>query len=179
MAIRTKGMEFSRQKLWEAELERVNSALRVVSKTNKSLHEVSDVVTWLNQVCQTAVQVGSYRMACVEFAEQDEQRTIRVVASAGFEKGYFETATLTWADEPNGRGPAGNAIRTGHVYIARNIPDDPAFAPWRGGNAARVPIVDRTSVDVRWADLWGFGVVLSSGERFRGQGSGRPEGNGR
>jgi DNA-binding CsgD family transcriptional regulator/GAF domain-containing protein len=116
---------------WEAELERVNSALRVVSTANRSLHQVEDFVTWLNNVCHTLVEVGTYRMAVVGFAEQDKQKTIRMVANAGHVAGYFDAIAITWADEPRGRGPSGTTIRTGRAQICRNIPDDPAFRPWR------------------------------------------------
>ncbi|MGD0463999.1 MAG: GAF domain-containing protein [Tepidisphaeraceae bacterium] len=123
--------EDSRKKLWETELQRVNRALRVVNKTNKSLHQVDDVVTWLNQICQSAIDHGGNRMVCVGFAEQDEHKKVRMVASAGFEAGYLDAITITWADEPHGRSPTGIAIRTGRTCIARNIPEDPAFEPWR------------------------------------------------
>jgi GAF domain-containing protein len=131
MASGVKDTKYFRKRLWETELQRVNRALRVVNKTNKSLNQVDDVVTWLNQVCQSAIGLGDYRMACVGIAEEDEHKRVRMVASAGFEGGYLDATTMTWADEPHGRGPAGIAIRTGRTCIARNIPDDPAFEPWR------------------------------------------------
>jgi len=43
----------------------------------------------------------------------------------------FNFNGITWADEPRGQGPAGTAVRTGRPCIARNIPSDPAFEPWR------------------------------------------------
>jgi len=70
-------------------------------------------------------------MAWVGFAEQNEQKTVRPVAQAGFEPGYLESTLISWADEPHGRGPAGTAIRTGRACVSRNIPADPAFEPWR------------------------------------------------
>ena len=131
MASGAKDSEYSRHKLWEAELQRVNYALRIVNKTNKSLNQADDVATWLDQICQSAIDHGGYRMACIGFAEVDEHKRVRFVASAGFEVGYLNAITVTWADEPHGRGPAGIAIRTGKTSIARNIPNDPAFEPWR------------------------------------------------
>jgi PAS domain S-box-containing protein len=58
---------------------------------------------------------------------------VRPVAHAGFDAGYLEAANITWKDEPRGRGPAGIAIRTGKPCVARDIPNDPAFDPWRNG----------------------------------------------
>jgi PAS domain S-box-containing protein len=123
--------EYTEPTAWEVELQRVNGALRLVSACNKALTVATDVVAWLKQVCQSAVEVGGYRMAWVGFAESDEKKTVRPVAHAGFEAGYLETVKVTWNDEPGGRGPAGTAIRTGKYCIARDIPNDPAFDPWR------------------------------------------------
>jgi PAS domain S-box-containing protein len=116
---------------WEAELRRVNSALRVVGAANKALTVAPDVAAWLNQVCRSAVEVGGYRMAWAGFAESDEEKLVRPVAHAGFDAGFLDSVTITWKDEPRGRGPAGIAIRTGKYYVARDIPDDPTFDPWR------------------------------------------------
>ncbi|EEF59649.1 hybrid sensor histidine kinase/response regulator [Pedosphaera parvula] len=124
-------LESSDHKQWEKELQRVNRALRLVCETNKTLAQSSDVGTWLDRVCRTAVEVGGYRMAWVGFAEQNERRSVRPVACAGFESGYLESANITWADEPRGRGPVGTSIRTGEFCVTRNIPEDPAFHPWR------------------------------------------------
>jgi len=123
--------ERSKPEPWEAELRRVHRALRVVSAANRALTVASDVVAWLNQVCHTAVEVGDYAMAWVGFAESDEQKMVRPVAQAGFDAGYLQTANITWKDEPHGRGPVGIAVRTGKHCLARNIPNDPAFDPWR------------------------------------------------
>jgi PAS domain S-box-containing protein len=125
------GTECSKPEPWEAELQRVHRALRVVSAANKALTVASDVVAWLSQVCHTAMEVGGYAMAWVGFAETDEQKIVRPVAHAGLDKGYLEAANMTWKDEPHGRGPVGIAVRTGKHCLARNIPSDPAFDPWR------------------------------------------------
>jgi PAS domain S-box-containing protein len=129
--MRLSNAERSELEPWEAELERVNRALRVVGSTNKAITKTSDIVAWLSQICETAVEVGHFRMAWVGFAEPNEQRTIRPVAHAGFEAGYFKKVVLTWKDEPRGQSPAGIAIRTGRPSASRDIKNDPTFDPWR------------------------------------------------
>ena len=115
----------------EEELSRLNRALRMLSDTNQALIHITNETKLLNEICRIAVEVGGYRMAWIGFVEQDEAKTIRPVAHAGFESGYIESANITWADNERGRGPGGTAIRTGQPCIARNILLDPAFAPWR------------------------------------------------
>jgi two-component system, cell cycle sensor histidine kinase and response regulator CckA len=113
------------------ELGRVHRALRLLSDSNRMLTRIADEAAWLHAVCVNSVERGGYRMVWVGFAEQDEHKTVRAVAQAGLEAGYLESAAITWADEPRGRGPVGTAIRTGRPCITHNIPSDPAFAPWR------------------------------------------------
>jgi PAS domain S-box-containing protein len=110
---------------------RLNRALRMLSDTNQALIRIADEMTLLNEVCRIIVEIGGYRMAWIGLAENDEAKTVRPVAHAGFESGYVESANLSWADNERGRGPGGIAIRTGQLCITRNIPLDPAFAPWR------------------------------------------------
>jgi PAS domain S-box-containing protein len=115
----------------EAELARVNRALRMLNETNETMIHSTDESTLLNNVCRISVDVGGYRMAWVGFKEWDEGKTIRPVAHAGFDSGYIESTKVTWGDDECGRGPGGIAIRTGQPYIVRNIPEDPVFALWR------------------------------------------------
>jgi len=113
------------------DLARLSRAQRMLSDSNQTLLHATDETTLLNQVCRQVVEEGGYLLAWVGYAEHDEAKTIRPVASWGCEAGYLETVGLTWDDSPRGRGPGGIAIRTGEPAAARNIGDDPAFAPWR------------------------------------------------
>jgi PAS domain S-box-containing protein len=123
--------DISELKKAEVELARVNLTLRMLSSSNQALIRITDEAVLLNEVCRIAVEVGSYCMAWVAYAEQDEVRTLRPMAHAGFDSGYIESARLTWADNERGRGPSGTAFRTGKPCLARNIHTDPSYAPWR------------------------------------------------
>ena len=70
-------------------------------------------------------------MVWIGLAEEDEGKTVRPVAQAGFEEGYLETFNITWADTERGRGPTGTTIRTGQPGMCRNMQAEPGFAPWR------------------------------------------------
>ena len=105
-------------------------ALRALSTLNRALVRTSDEPTLLREACRIAVEVAGYRLAWVGYAEDDPERSVRVMASAGPDEGYLEAAAITWADEPRGRGPGGTAIRTGRPDVLRD-PGDPRAAPWR------------------------------------------------
>ncbi len=115
----------------EEELQRLNRALRTLSECNQALVRAPDEASLVAEICRILIETGGYRMAWIGFAEQDEAKTVRPVAQAGFEEDYLNTVNITWADTEDGRGPTGTAIRTGHPVIARNIPTDCSFDPWR------------------------------------------------
>jgi len=123
--------DITAQKNAQESLRISNRALRTLSTINQTMIQAVGEWELLSAACQIIVSTGGYRFAWIGYAEHDEEKTIRPVAQAGYEGGYFQTLSLTWADEERGRGPAGNAIRTGKSCIIRNIHDDPAFAPWR------------------------------------------------
>jgi len=127
----------------ENELRKKNRALTTLSACNQALIRATDEMELLNEVCRICVEVGGYRMAWVGYAEptgaggRDEGKTVRPVAQKGFEEGYLDTVNITWADTERGRGPTGTAIRTRQPSIARNIPQDSNFAPWRAAAIQR------------------------------------------
>ncbi|MDD5640887.1 MAG: PAS domain S-box protein [Syntrophales bacterium] len=115
----------------EAEVKRANRALKTLSAVNKAVVRAPTEAELLQDVCRVVVEEGGYRLAWIGYAENDLQKTVRPMAQAGYEEGYLETLKINWADTERGRGPTGAAIRTGQPVLARNIPTDPHFAPWR------------------------------------------------
>jgi len=123
--------DISERKRAESEQRRLNRALRTLSECNQVIVRAREERELLYGLCGILVKEGGYRMAWVGYAEQDQARTVRPVASAGFEEGYLESVHITWADAARGRGPTGRAIRSGQFSIARDTQKDPDFAPWR------------------------------------------------
>jgi PAS domain S-box-containing protein len=123
--------DITQRKQAEAELRRINRTLRMLGECNQVLVRAADETALLQAICHLLVEDGGYRMAWVGFAEEDEAKSVRPVAQAGFVAGYLDTVNATWADNERGRGPAGTAIRTGQAFIIRNVLTDPAFSPWR------------------------------------------------
>jgi len=115
----------------EDELGKLNRTLRALSTSNQALLRAADETEFLQAVCRIVVEDCGHAMAWIGYAEEDEGKTVRPVASAGFEDGELETLKTTWSDSEVGRDPAGTAIRTGKASRCRNLLADPAFAPWR------------------------------------------------
>jgi len=113
------------------ELRRLTRALRALSGCNQALAEANSEQQLLNQICEIIVRVGSYRMAGIVYAEQDERKTVRPVAHAGYDSGYLDTIELRWSDTPSGRGPTGTAIRENRICEFSDTASDPLFKLWR------------------------------------------------
>ncbi len=131
-----------------AELQRVNRALRVISACNQAMLRADDQTTLFKEICGAIVELGGYRLAWVGIAEHDEIKSVRPIAYVGFEQGYLESAQITWADTERGQGPTGTAIRTGAPVVVTRILTDPMMSPWRAeatrrGYAASVALALR------------------------------------
>ncbi len=119
------------RKMAELELVRVNRALQMVSDINQTLIRAADEKTLLNETCRIAAEEGGYRLAWVGIAEQDTVKTVRSVAQFGSGIEYLKSLHVSWADEKQGRGPTGTAIRTGKTQTSNDIANDPKMLPWR------------------------------------------------
>ena len=125
------GRDVTEDRRAELSLRRANRALRTVSECNQALARATDENVLLHDICRLIVEFGGYRMAWVGFAEDDLQKSVRLIAESGVEEGYFDALHLSWSDTEDGRGPTGTAIREGRPALCRNIHTDPHFARWR------------------------------------------------
>ncbi len=123
--------DITESKRAESALRRVNRMLLTSHGCSQALMRASSVDELLQSVCETIVHTGGYRLAWVGMADAGDERRVRPVAQAGFEDGYLESVHITWADEPDGHGPTGTAVRERRPVTSRKLIDDPSYAPWR------------------------------------------------
>jgi PAS domain S-box-containing protein len=124
-------LDITERREWEEELARLNRTLAAHSHSDQALMRATAEAGYMEEVCNIVVQDCGHAMVWIGFAEEDEAKSVRPVAYAGFEEGYLETLNLAWADTERGRGPTGTAIRTGQPSFCRNMLTDPKFTPWR------------------------------------------------
>ena len=113
------------------ELRRVNRTLRMITECNQAIAHATDEPGIVQTICSILHDTGGFRMVWVGYAEQDEARRVRPVASAGTEDGYLTRITVSWADNELGRGPTGNAIRSGRACVGMDFLTEQALSPWR------------------------------------------------
>jgi PAS domain S-box-containing protein len=114
-----------------AELAKTNRVLNTLSECNQILVRAKDEESLIKEICRIIAEFGGYRMALVGYPEQDEEKTVRAVAQAGYEKEFLENVKLTWADMQPGKGPIGTAVRSRNVSVFKNIASGHYPAAWR------------------------------------------------
>ena len=123
--------DISERKLLETTLDHSNRVLAARSRVNATLVHAIDENTLMQTVCQAIVDQSGFRMAWVGYVRHDEHKSIKVMASAGFDEGYLESAKLIWSETERGMGPSGRAVRSGMTQLCQDIAQDPAYLPWR------------------------------------------------
>jgi PAS domain S-box-containing protein len=123
--------DITERRMQEEELRKLNRTLRALSRSDEALMRAEEESAFLEEVCSIVIQDCGYAMVWIGYASDDDDKTVRPVAHAGFAEGYLETLNLTWADRERGRGPTGTAIRTGKPILCTDMLTDPRFEPWR------------------------------------------------
>ena len=129
--------DVTERKAREEEVHRLNRTLHALRNSGQAMLRAVDESKYMQDVCRILAEDCGHVMVWIGFIEQDEDKTVRPVAYAGFDAGYIEALKVTWADTERGRGPTGTAIRTGKPSICRNMLTDPCFEPWRDQAIAR------------------------------------------
>jgi PAS domain S-box-containing protein len=127
----TASIDITETKKALGELIRLNRTLNASSKSSLSMMHCHDEFSFLNEVCKIIIEDCGYKMVWAGYAQNDMRKSVKPVASYGFDKGYTDQMNITWDDSELGRGPTGTAIRTGKPTLCKNMLTDPAFEPWR------------------------------------------------
>ena len=110
---------------------RSHRAVLTLNSSILAVDQFADEETLLRAVCQAVVD-GGYPMAVVAFADQDEAKRLRPVASVGFGAQLAEAMRLGWLqDEARGRDPVAIAIHTGKSTVVGDFQDESILESWR------------------------------------------------
>jgi PAS domain S-box-containing protein len=107
---------------------RVNSSLLALSRCNRVLWQARDEQELLQSICRILVKAAGVRLAWIGYCEDDAEKTVRPVASAGNGLDYLDRVKISWGHSDAGSGPVGDAIRTAKFCWVDNIRTDPKFS---------------------------------------------------
>jgi diguanylate cyclase (GGDEF)-like protein/PAS domain S-box-containing protein len=111
------------------EVTNLTRALQTLSLGNQIMVRASDEATLLLDVCNAIISSGTYQLAWVGLAEDDEAQTVRPVMSSG-RTSYLDEVSFSWGDNELGRGTTGTAIRTGTTQVVTDIRSTNVHTPW-------------------------------------------------
>lgn len=123
--------DITERKQAEIALNHANRALATVSAVNRKLVYATEENELLQAICQAIVEQRGYRMAWVGYAQQDADKTIKIMAHAGYDEGYLDGMRISWAENERGMGPTGRVIRNGTTQLCQDFANDPRHLPWR------------------------------------------------
>lgn len=111
-------------------IRQLNRLLKTISEVNQIMVRVDDKKTLLAEACRVLVEHGGFRMVWIGFADAASGRVVPE-ARAGEGLDYLDGVADRFDDAPDGHGPAGAAIRTGHRVLVADVATDPAAIAWR------------------------------------------------
>lgn len=123
--------DITEHKLLETTLDHSNRVLMARSLVNRSMVHAHDEHELMLAVCQAIVDQRSFNMAWVGYVQHDENKSIKVMASAGLDEGYIDVAKHVWTATERGMGPSGRAVRSGKTQLCQDIAHDTSELPWR------------------------------------------------
>ncbi len=125
------GIDVTDRKRAERRLERMDRLHAMLGEINEAVFRADNLDELFRKACAIAVETGKFRMAWFGLTD-GPGGSIRPVAEAGFSEGYVEgVRAVASPDEPEGRGPTGQAARTRQCVTVNDIMVDPRFEPWR------------------------------------------------
>ena len=113
------------------DVARLQRSLRTISRCNRELFHARGEQELLQAICQILVETPEVGLAWIGYCEDDAEKTVRPVASAGNGVDYLQRVQHSWAPTLAGQGPVGEAIRTGNRCWVKDTRTDPMFSHGR------------------------------------------------
>ena len=114
------------------ELEKRGWALSALSEAAAALARADSVDLLVQEVCTAIASQGPYVLAWVGKAEDDQNKTVKVMGGAGSAMPYVQDIAVSWSDQNvTGLGPGGVAIRTQKPSVIDDSEVDEGFISWR------------------------------------------------
>ncbi len=113
-----------------AALAHLKDLYDMLSQTNQAIVRMTRREDLFPVVCRIAVEHGHFRFAWISLIDKDRQH-LKPVAEYGDDTGYVAQKRVSAdASDPSGRGPSGQALRSGDHAVSNDFLNDPAAAPW-------------------------------------------------
>ena len=102
----------------------------ILTRVNEAIVRIREPDELYLEACRIATSTDLFRMAWIGLVDAGAG-VLRPVAWAGAEEGYLARIRVSVADDPEGRGPSGSAIREGRHFVCDDFETDERMGPWR------------------------------------------------
>ena len=123
--------DITARKQAEARILHLSRLYALLSHVNQAVARSKDQSELLHAVCVAAVEQGGFRLAWVGMLNSTSGRVMPVTHAGHDATSFLEQMVVTIADEPNGRGPVGRALREEGFAKSDDVSSDPEMSPWR------------------------------------------------
>lgn len=114
----------------EREIDRMTHLYDALSQVNQSIVWSKSRDELFQKVCQVLVEHGRLKMAWVGWHDTTTQQLVPI-SIYGDTHHYVDNIRVFVDERPEGRGPTGQAFRSGQAYVCNDLLHDPATIPWR------------------------------------------------
>ncbi|MBI5591417.1 MAG: GAF domain-containing protein [Deltaproteobacteria bacterium] len=118
-------MEHRKQE--QARMLDINRALSAISACRHVMIYETDEKQLIQEICRILVDIGTYRMAWIGYAEDDPHGNVIPAALAGYQNESPNAVPASWTD--TAFSPAARAVRNRHSAIISDVFGDPLFSP--------------------------------------------------
>lgn len=119
-----------RRNLSDASREEISSLYEALSRINRLIAEIPSPEMLYRETVRIAVETADLALGWIGLL--GESKKLDFVGVAGRAKGYVDGLVISSdPDIPEGRGPGGQALRSGDPVISPDFSSDPNFSPWR------------------------------------------------
>ena len=117
--------------LAEQKLIKANRLYLFISQINQMIVRTTDEQTLFKEACTIAVELGKFKLAWIGLVDENTKKLIpRMIV--GEDRGYLaKIKMISIEDVPEGRGPAGTAIREEQYVVCNDIENDPMMLLWK------------------------------------------------
>ncbi len=114
------------------EMDRRGSALSALAQAAATLARANSTDELIKDVCDAISSQSPYVLAWVGKAEDDPEKTVRVLGGSGAAIAYTKDLVISWSDQAHsGMGPAGACLRAFSTIIVTDSETDTHYLPWR------------------------------------------------
>jgi PAS domain S-box-containing protein len=160
--------DIGHRKALERQVERLLRVQRALQVATGVLMRSTSEDELYQRMSGVVVDVAGYRLGYVALADDDADKSIRIVATAGHGTDIFSYVRLNWRE--GNTSMTGSAVRTGQIQVNQDFTTNPNVAGWRDEALKRdflssiaLPIRDGSRV------IGVFGLISSERDAFDAQ----------